>query len=253
MNKISQWIKTYSEENKIKTLVVGVSGGVDSAVISTLCVLTGLDVLVVNMPIYQNKTLDSLSDQHISWLVQNYKNVQSKKIDLTSCFDSFSGVFTEKDKDELSLANSRARLRMTTLYQLAATNSGIVVGTGNKVEDFGVGFFTKYGDGGVDISPIANLMKTEVWELAKSLGISDEIIEAAPTDGLWNDGRTDEDQLGAPYSEIEKAMIYSEENSLTEYTPTTDEKFNTTLKTYWYHRSKNLHKMIPIPVYYEEK
>ena len=252
MNEISKWIKNYAEQNKIKTLVIGVSGGVDSAVVSTLCAMTGLDVLVVNMPIHQDLVLDSRSDKHINWLLEKYKNVKAKKIDLTSCFDSFSTLFSDEDKDDLSLANSRARLRMTTLYQLASINSGIVVGTGNKVEDFGVGFFTKYGDGGVDISPIADLMKTEVWKLARDLGVIEEIVEAAPTDGLWNDGRTDEEQLGAPYSEIEKAMIYTEENNLSEYASTGNEKFDSILKSYWYHRSKNLHKMNPIPVYRKE-
>lgn len=249
---IVKWIENYAKDNGIETLVIGVSGGIDSAVTSTLCALTGLRVIAINMPIHQDKVLDSRSDKHIKWLLSNYDNVESKKIDLTSAFDSFCDVFSDDDKDDLSLANSRARLRMTTLYQIASTNRGIVVGTGNKVEDFGVGFYTKYGDGGVDISPIADLMKTEVWDLAKELGIIQEIIDAPPTDGLWNDGRTDEEQLGAPYSEIEKAMIYAEENNLDDFYPTGDEKFDSILNTYFYHRNKNLHKMKSIPIYYKE-
>ena len=249
---IVKWIKKYSEDNGIETLVIGVSGGIDSAVTSTLCALTKMRVIVINMPIYQDKVLDSRSDKHINWLLSNYDNVESKKIDLTESFDSFSSVFSDSNKDSLSLANSRARLRMMTLYQIASTNKGIVVGTGNKVEDFGVGFYTKYGDGGVDISPIADLMKTEVWDLAKEIGIIQEIIDAPPTDGLWNDGRTDEEQLGVSYAEIEKAMIYAEENDLDDFYPTGDEKFDSILNAYFYHRNKNLHKINPIPIYYKE-
>lgn len=249
IKKIAQWIKEYAEHNNIETLVVGVSGGIDSAVVSTLCSMTGLRVIVLNMPIHQDKILDSRSDKHIEWLKESFNNVESKKIDLTKTFEMFSDCFDGTDIDSLSLANSRARLRMTTLYQIAATNGGIVVGTGNKVEDFGVGFFTKYGDGGVDISPIADLMKTEVWEMSKELGITQEIIDAPPTDGLWDDGRTDEEQLGASYSEIEKAMIYVEENNLNEFHPTGNEKFDSILYTYLYHRNKNLHKMNEIPVF----
>jgi NAD+ synthase len=248
-DKIVDWLYEYIVDNNLKTFVVGVSGGLDSAVTSTLCAMTGMKVIVVNMPIHQNEILDSLSDKHIEWLKKTFKNVESQKIDLTKTFDTFSFSFKEEDKDNLSLANSRARLRMATLYQISGANGGIVVGTGNKVEDFGVGFFTKYGDGGVDISPIADLMKTEVWEIAKELGISKEIIDAPPTDGLWDDGRTDEDQLGASYAEIEKAMIYAEENNLNEFEPTGNDSFDSILKTYFLHRNKNLHKMNAIPVY----
>ena len=246
---IINWLKQQVDASGAGGFVVGVSGGIDSAVVSTLCSKTGMRVMVLNMPIYQDRVLDSRSDKHIDWLKENFGNVESKKIDLTKTFQMFSCCFEEEDKDSLSLANSRARLRMTTLYQIAATNRGIVVGTGNKVEDFGVGFFTKYGDGGVDISPIEDLMKTEVWEIAKELGIIQEIIDAPPTDGLWDDGRTDEEQLGASYSEIEKAMIYAEENNLNEFSPTGDEKFDFVLNTYLYHRNKNLHKMNEIPVF----
>ena len=252
INNIVSWIGDYANKNGIKTLVIGVSGGIDSAVTSTMCALTNLRVIVINMPIHQDEFLDSLSDKHIDWITSKYNNVESMKINLTKTFDSFSDMFLDNDKDDLSLANSRARLRMMTLYQIASTNKGIVVGTGNKVEDFGVGFYTKYGDGGVDISPIADLMKTEVWDLAKELGIVQDIIDAPPTDGLWNDGRTDEEQLGAPYSEIEKAMIYAEKNNLDDFYATGDEKFDSILNTYFYHRNKNLHKMKPIPIYYKE-
>ena len=164
----------------------------------------------------------------------------------------FSDCFDERDKDSLSLANSRARLRMTTLYQIAGANGGIVVGTGNRVEDFGVGFYTKYGDGGVDISPIADLMKTEVWDLAKELEIEKEIIDAPPTDGLWDDGRTDEEQLGASYAEIEMAMVYAEENDLKDFEPTGNNSFDFVLKTYFLHRNKNIHKMKSIPIFKKE-
>jgi len=250
---IVDWIREYAENHGLETLVVGVSGGIDSAVTSALCARTGLRVIVLNMPIHQNKTLDSRSDDHINWLKENFINVESQKIDLTKTFETFSDCFKEKDKNNLSLANSRARIRMTTLYQISGANAGIVVGTGNKVEDFGVGFFTKYGDGGVDISPIADLMKTEVSELAKELGIKKEIIDAPPTDGLWDDGRTDEDQLGASYNEIEKAMMYAEKNGLEDFYPTGDEKFDSTLNTYFSHRNRNLHKMNPIPMFKKEK
>ena len=252
IENIVDWIRDYAKNHGLETLVIGVSGGIDSAVTSALCARTGLRTVVLNMPIHQNETLDSMSDDHINWLKENFTNIESQKIDLTKTFEIFSDCFEEKDKNNLSLANSRARIRMTTLYQISGANAGIVVGTGNKVEDFGVGFFTKYGDGGVDISPIADLMKTEVSELAKELGIIKEIIDAPPTDGLWDDGRTDEDQLGASYNEIEKAMMYAEENDLEEFYPTGDEKFDSILDTYFFHRNRNLHKMNSIPVFKKE-
>jgi len=185
MHKISRWILDYAKKNKLKSLVVGVSGGIDSAVVSTLCCQTGLETYVISMPIHQKKDQLDRAISHCKWLEDNYKNTTFIEIDLTDIFDNFSSAFKEEFKTNLSLGNSRSRLRMVTLYQIAGSKEGIVIGTGNKIEDFGVGFFTKYGDGGVDISPIADLTKTEVRSLGSELGISNSIIEANPTDGLW--------------------------------------------------------------------
>ena len=230
---ISNWILNYANSNNISTLVVGVSGGIDSAVTSTLCAKTGLRTLVVNMPINQNDSQSSLSNQHMKWLVSMWDNVESHVIDLSETFDVLNNELSKKSVSDLAMANTRARIRMTALYSLAGSNNGIVVGTGNKVEDFGVGFYTKYGDGGVDISPIADCNKSEVWEIGKSINILQEIIEAAPTDGLWDDGRTDEGQLGLKYEELEEAM--NNVNSINR------EKYEKI-------RKMNLHKMEPIPV-----
>ena len=231
---ISNWIKSYVDQmpNKAESLVIGISGGIDSSVSSTLSAMTGLKTIVLSMPIKQKENQHDLSLKHKDWLVKNFKNVEAHTISLDKLFESFSSTLNKFD-NEHGFANSRARLRMTTLYQVAAANKGIVVGTGNKVEDFGVGFYTKYGDGGVDISPIADCNKSEVWELGKELGILKEIIDAPPTDGLWDDGRTDEGQLGFNYSELEDAM--SNPNS-----PHRDQ--------YEKIRNQNLHKMEPIPV-----
>ena len=231
---ITEWIDHYCESTsyKPKALVVGISGGIDSSVVSTLCANTGRKTIVLTMPIKQIKSQHDLSLTHAKWLRQNFKNVEHHLVEMDKIFTSFSQVLNKFD-NEHGYANSRARLRMATLYQVAATNSGIVVGTGNKVEDFGVGFYTKYGDGGVDISPIADCNKTQVWELGKYLGISNKIIEAEPTDGLWNDGRNDKDQLGMSYSELEKAM---------------EDKNDPNYKKYLEIRKKNLHKMNPIPI-----
>ena len=233
-NIIKDWIEDYCENTSFnpKSLVVGVSGGIDSSVVSTLCALTGRKTIVLSMPIKQIKSQHDLSIKHGEWLVSKYNNVEHKTLELEKLFDSFEITLSDF-KDEHGFANSRARLRMSTLYQVAAANSGIVVGTGNKVEDFGVGFYTKYGDGGVDISPIADCTKTQVWELGKHLGIHKEIIKAEPTDGLWNDGRKDLDQLGMTYKELEKAM---------------ENKNDPNYKKYAEIRKKNLHKMISIPV-----
>ena len=197
VNFISNWIKDYVNNmpSKAQSLVIGISGGIDSSVSSTLSAMTGLKTIVLSMPIKQKSHQHDLSLKHQDWLVNKFKNVEAHTINLDELFSAFSSSLAKFD-NEHGMANSRARLRMTTLYQVAAANKGIVVGTGNKVEDFGVGFYTKYGDGGVDISPIADCNKTEVWEIGKELGILNEIIEAAPTDGLWDDGRTDEGQLG---------------------------------------------------------
>ena len=231
---ISDWIKNYVDQmpTKAQSLVIGISGGIDSSVSSTLCAMTGLKTIVLTMPIKQKENQHDLSLKHQEWLVKNFKNVEAHTISLDKLFESFSSTLNKFD-NEHGFANSRARLRMTTLYQVAAANKGIVVGTGNKVEDFGVGFYTKYGDGGVDISPIADCNKTEVWKLGKELGILKEIIEAAPTDGLWDDGRTDEGQLGFNYQDLEDAMINPNSPHRAEY-----EKI----------RNQNLHKMDPIPV-----
>ena len=231
---ISNWIKSYVNQmpNKAKSLVIGISGGIDSSVSSTLSAMTGLRTIVLTMPIKQIENQHDLSLKHQKWLAKKFNNVEAHTISLDKLFESFSSTLN-KFNNEHGFANSRARLRMTTLYQVAAANKGIVVGTGNKVEDFGVGFYTKYGDGGVDISPIADCNKTEVWELGKELGILKEIIDAPPTDGLWDDGRTDEGQLGLSYKELEEAM--DNENSVNR------DKYNSI-------RSANLHKMEPIPV-----
>ena len=231
---ISNWIKNYVEEmpSKAKSLIIGVSGGIDSSVSSTLSAMTGLKTIVLSMPIKQKNSEHDLSLKHQEWLIKNFKNVEAHTLNLDKLFESFENSLSKFDSEH-GMANSRARLRMTTLYQVAATNKGIVVGTGNKVEDFGVGFYTKYGDGGVDISPIADCNKTEVWEMGRELNILKEIIDASPTDGLWDDGRTDEGQLGLKYSELEEAM--NNPNSLNR------EKYEKI-------RKLNLHKMEPIPV-----
>mgnify|MGYP001395126358 FL=1 len=231
---ISNWIKSYVEgmPSKAQSLVIGISGGIDSSVSSTLSAMTGLRTIVLTMPIKQIENQHDLSLKHQDWLVKNFKNVEAHTISLDKLFETFSLTLNKFD-NEHGFANSRARLRMTTLYQVAAANKGIVVGTGNKVEDFGVGFYTKYGDGGVDISPIADCNKTEVWELGKELGILKEIIDAPPTDGLWDDGRTDEGQLGFSYNELEDAMNNPDSPHKAKY-----EKI----------RKQNLHKMDPIPV-----
>ena len=204
--RIVKWLGDYVIANNVKAFVIGVSGGIDSAVASTLAAATGLPTYALGMPIHQNEEQETLSDIHLEWLQTNYPNVIAHKFDLTKTFETFKFSVREFGSNTHALANSRSRLRMVTLYQVAGTVGGIVVGTGNKVEDYGVGFYTKYGDGGVDIAPIADLYKTEVWELGKFFGVDQRIIEAKPTDGLWDDGRTDEDQLGSSYAELEEAM-----------------------------------------------
>ena len=240
---ITAWIKRYAKDHRIKNLVVGISGGIDSAVVSTLCAETGLDTVVLSMPIRQSRHTHDLSQRHLNWLTDRYSNVTAYTYDLTPTFNSFVKTMLHHDS-ELALANSRARLRMTCLYQVAQSLGGIVVGTGNRVEDFGVGFFTKYGDGGVDISPIGDCMKTEVWQMGRKLDILPEIIDAAPTDGLWTDGRTDEDQLGMTYPELEQAMHLDLLDGARKF----DGKEKSQLKRYREIRGRNLHKMMPIPV-----
>ena len=231
---ISNWIKNYVETmpSKAQALVIGVSGGIDSSVSSTLSAMTGLKTIILSMPIKQKNSQHDLSLKHQKWLVQNFKNVEAHTLNLDKLFESFENSLSKFD-NEHGMANSRARLRMAVLYQVAAANKGIVVGTGNKVEDFGVGFYTKYGDGGVDISPIADCNKTEVWEMGRELNLLKEIIEASPTDGLWDDGRTDEGQLGLKYLELEEAMNNPSSPNRAKYETI---------------RKQNLHKMEPIPV-----
>ena len=247
--KIQDWIKSYVNENGISTLVVGVSGGIDSAVVSTLCAETGIPTIVVGMPINSSPENTKLSDLQISLLTAKYDNVEGYYIDLSPLFESFKShkAFDKRFNSELGFANTKSRLRMVSLYQIAASAGGIVIGTGNKVEDFGVGFYTKYGDGGVDISPIADLYKSEVRELGKLLGVPQEIINAEPTDGLWEDNRVDETQIGSTYDELEWAMEYgmnkwSEQLELTE-------KEKTILTTYANFNTKNKHKMVSIPIF----
>ena len=232
INFISNWILDYSIKNNFSSLVIGISGGIDSAVTSTLSARTNLQTHVVTMPILDHQTLNNRGNNHVDWLKKNFKNITHHHIDLSKVFGEFQDKLGSNNSEH-GYANSQARLRMTTLYQIAASNNGIVVGTGNKVEDFGIGFYTKYGDGGVDISPIADCLKTEVWDMGKELGINQEIIEADPTDGLWTDGRTDEQQVGLSYEEIEEAMLNEQSSNRNRYMEI---------------RSKNVHKMEPIPV-----
>ena len=231
---IKDWILNYvnSMQKKSDSLVIGISGGIDSSVSSTLCAMTVIRTIVLTMPIKQKIDQHKLSLKHQKWLKDKFDNVEGYTISLDELFNSFKSSLSKFDNDQ-GMANSRARLRMSTLYQVASANNGIVVGTGNKIEDFGVGFFTKYGDGGVDISPIADCNKSEVWELGKQLNILNEIIEAAPTDGLWEDGRTDEGQLGLSYKELEEAM--NNESSINR-------------EKYLNLRKANSHKMEAIPV-----
>ena len=229
---ISDWIKDYANSLSFQpvSLVIGVSGGIDSAVTSALCAKSGFKTIAISMPIKQNLNQHDLSLKHLDWLKNNFDNVETKIIELDEFFESFEKTMQDFNSS-LAFANSRSRLRMVTLYQIAQANRGIVVGTGNKVEDFGVGFYTKYGDGGVDISAIADCNKTEVWELGKELGILKEIIDAAPTDGLWDDGRTDEGQLGLKYHQLEEAMDNPNSSNRAKYETI---------------RKQNLHKMEPL-------
>ena len=247
-NKISDWLKDYLITNNLNCFVVGVSGGIDSAVVSTLCAKTNVKTIALNLPINSKPSNTDLSSLHCGWLCNNFDNVQSRHIDLSSTFDNFESTMIAHNYDtKLGSANSKSRLRMMSLYHVATYNSGIVVGTGNKVEDFGVGFYTKYGDGGVDISPIADLTKTQVRELANSLGIRKEIILAPPTDGLWEDSRTDEEQIGASYEELEWAMKHI--NSISNHKNILTDRQKEVIKIYNRFHTKNKHKMQSIPVF----
>ncbi|WP_373074006.1 NAD(+) synthase [Zeaxanthinibacter enoshimensis] len=248
VDHITDWLRSYAEQAGMKGFVIGVSGGIDSAVTSTLCARTGLDLLCVEMPIHQGENQVTRADDHINWLQKNFANVRRQKVELTPIFDELVDALPDVEKEEdrfMSLANTRARLRMTTLYYFAALEKYLVAGTGNKVEDFGIGFFTKYGDGGVDLSPIADLLKTEVYALGKELGIIESIMTAAPTDGLWGDDRTDEDQIGASYPELEWAMKMKDEGkNSSDFSGREKEVF---LIFNRFH-SANKHKMVPIPI-----
>jgi NAD+ synthase len=232
--RIATWLSAYYKKTKMSCFVVGVSGGIDSAVVSTLAAETGKQVYVLNMPIHQKPEQEGLSAAHIEWLEKKYPNVTGMRFDLTGLFESFKDMIGKINETNHSLANTRSRLRMVTLYQIAGRYGGLVVGTGNKVEDYGVGFYTKYGDGGVDIAPIADLYKTEVWELGKFLGVDSRIIEAKPTDGLWDDGRNDEDQLGASYEDLEYAMEHGT---------------GPAVRVLHDFHAQNKHKMQPIPTF----
>ena len=245
---IINWLINYVDESKLDGFVVGVSGGVDSALTSILCANTGKPTLCLEMPIHQESNQVSRANSHTEWLAKNFSNVRVKIVPLNALYDSFcqlDAVGNDNTNTLLSLANTRSRLRMVTLYYFASQERFLVAGTGNKVEDFGVGFYTKYGDGGVDVSPIADLMKSEVRDLAAHLGVHDSIVNAAPTDGLWDDNRTDEDQLGASYEELEWAMKQQEEGkSIADFTG----RDKIVFATYVQHHTINKHKMVPIPI-----
>ena len=239
---IKNWLSSYHSQSSTKGFVIGISGGIDSALTSTLVAETNIPLLCIEMPINQNKNQVSRGKNHILWLKENYNNVKSIECDLTGIFEQFKSISPEKNKNQLlALANTRSRLRMTTLYYYAQLNNALVVGTGNKVEDFGIGFYTKYGDGGVDLSPIADLMKSEVFQLAKALKINKEILVAPPTDGLWDNDQTDEDQIGATYDELEWAMKNKETKNLSKRQQEVIEIYNK------FHAA-NKHKMMAIPV-----
>jgi NAD+ synthase len=243
INHISNWLKSYAQNAGVKGFVIGISGGIDSAVTSTLAAKTGLPLLCVELPIHQNKIQVERGLKHIAWLKESFENVSSVELQLSSVYDSFTSQLSDNEsQNELALVNTRARLRMTTLYYFAQSKQSLVLGTGNKVEDFGIGFFTKYGDGGVDISPIADLLKSEIYALGKTLNINNEILRAAPTDGLWGDDKTDEDQIGASYPELEWAMAFDGDK----HTITAREK--QVLQIYTKLNRANQHKMHAIPV-----
>lgn len=248
VDHIVDWLSEYAQNAGVKGFVVGVSGGIDSAVTSTLCAKTGYPVLCLEMPIHQADNQVSRAIKHIDWLQKNYPAVSMTQVNLTPVFDTLIDVLPEvknKETSFMSLANTRARLRMTSLYYFAALHGFLVAGTGNKVEDFGVGFYTKYGDGGVDLSPIADLMKSEVYAVAEYLGVNQDIQDAAPTDGLWGDDRTDEDQIGASYDELEWAMtMQAQGKQATDFSGREKDVFEIYIRL----NTANQHKMLPIPV-----
>lgn len=245
INHIVKWLSDYSDKSKTSGFVIGISGGIDSALTSTLCAKTGKSVICLNMPIHQHKSEYDRGYEHINWLKKNFPNVSSYEVELTETFKSISSALPEDIQDWLTMANTRARLRMTTLYSFACHHKMLVAGTGNKVEDFGIGFFTKYGDGGVDLSPIADLMKSDVFALAKEVGVVQSILAAKPTDGLFADSRSDEDQIGASYDELEWAMnIIADKKDASSF----NERQKIVLDIYTRMNKANQHKMNPIPV-----
>ena len=245
VDHIVSWLAQYSEQSKTSGFVVGISGGIDSAVTSTLCAKTGKPLICLNMPIHQNKSEYDRGHEHIDWLKKNFSNVTSHEVELTETFKTFETVLPKDIQDWLTMANTRSRIRMTTLYAFACHHKMLVAGTGNKVEDFGIGFFTKYGDGGVDLSPIADLMKSEVYALAASMGVAESILRAKPTDGLFADSRSDEDQIGATYDELEWAMGFiANPHDFS----TLSEREKIVLDIYTRMNKANQHKMNPIPV-----
>ncbi len=244
IDHITNWLKEYSERSKTNGFVIGISGGIDSAVTSTLCAMTGKRLIVLNLPIKQHQNEYYRSVEHIDWLKKNFKNVESDTVELSDIFKGFETDLPESIQDHLTMANVRSRVRMITLYAFASHHKLLVAGTGNKIEDFGIGFFTKYGDGGVDLSPIADLTKSEVYALAAELNIVETIQKARPTDGLYADDRTDEDQIGASYPELEWAMDYIENNR----TDTLSDRQKMVIEIYRSRNRANKHKMEPIPV-----
>lgn len=242
---ITGWLLNYSESCGLNSYIVGVSGGIDSALVSTLCAETGLPTHVFNIPIKSDPKNTELSTLQCNWLSEKYPNVTVHNVDLSETYDSLAGSITDIDKNALACANTKSRLRMVLLYHYATSLGGLVVGTGNKIEDYGVGFFTKYGDGGVDLSPIADLTKTDVRACARALFIPSEIIKAPPTDGLWDDGRTDESQIGATYEELEWAMDYVDS---ARFTPVSDRQ-SEVIDIFLKFRNRNRHKISPIPVF----
>jgi NAD+ synthase len=244
IDHIVNWLKSYSDNSKTDGFIIGISGGIDSALTSTLCALTGKKVICLNMPIRQHHTEYNRGCDHVGWLKKNYPNVTSAEVNLTSIFEEMENTYDNSIQDFLTMANTRARLRMTTLYAYAGHHKLLVAGTGNKIEDFGIGFFTKYGDGGVDVSPIADLMKSQVYALAAKVGVIECVLSARPTDGLFADGRTDEDQIGASYDELEWAMLYVENKENYGLT----ERQKVVMQIYQTRNKTNKHKMDPIPV-----
>ncbi len=244
IDHIVNWLKKYSDQSKTDGFVIGISGGIDSALTSTLCAMTGKKVICLNMPIRQNKKEYERGNEHIEWLKKMHSNVSSAEVNLTSIFEEMETTYDKEVQDFLTMANTRARLRMTTLYVYAGHHKLLVAGTGNKVEDFGIGFFTKYGDGGVDLSPIADLVKSQVYGLAAEVGVIDAILKARPTDGLFADDRTDEDQIGATYDELEWAMKYLENKDSYEL----NKRQKIAMDIYVNRNRANKHKIDPIPV-----